>query len=656
MTSSAVKLRDRRLTVGICCVLVALIWIAFGQTLGHDFINYDDPQYVTANRIVAEGITAAGIKWAFTHRVASNWHPLTMLSHMVDCELFGLKAGGHHATNLILHTLTAVFLFLVLRKMTAATRASAFTAALFALHPLRVESVAWISERKDVLSGFFFVLTLAAYLGYVRQRSVGRYLLVLFLFVLGLLSKPMLVTLPLVLLLLDRWPLRRDQSGRSLLLEKLPLCALSLGLAAITLLLQTRTISSIAMIPLPLRLYNVATSYLLYIRQMIRPTRLGLFYPYPSGTLSAWALLIAVALLCVVTFAVWHFRERRPYLLTGWFWYLIMLMPVIGFIQVGRQAHADRYTYLPQIGLYLAVIWLILDLSRSWRYRPQILGSLAVIVIASLTSLTHAQAAHWRDSESIWRRTLAVTSNNATAHKNLGLTLLKKSQVDEAISHLREALELSPDYIAGHRNPDNASLHENLGTALLTKRHFKDAAAQFKKASELDPDSPELDDKLARALFQDNDVAGAITHWQKSLAAHPGDPTLHASLATAFSRQGSFEEAVAHYEKALAAAPESIPTLNNFALLLATCSDPQFRDGERAVDLATKAKALSGGQNPSIIRTLAAAYAEAGRFKEASETAGQALQLALAQGDSSLAGELRLEISLYALGLPRRTR
>ena len=467
--------------------LIAITWLVFGQTLRYDFISYDDPEYIAKNPQVTAGLTLHGIVWAFKHTVSDNWHPLTMLSHMLDCQIYGLHAGGHHCTNVFLHMFAAILLFIVLRQMTAGPSSprdesvqladrtgniwpSAFVAALFAIHPLRVESVAWIAERKDVLSGLFFMLTLAAYFRYVRKPSLGSYLPVVFVFALGLLSKPMLVTVPFVLLLLDYWPLRRfgaENNVKSLgginrpltpwklIGEKIPLLLFSAMACGIALIAQKGAITSIAYIPLWVRIYNALQSYCAYIWKMVWPVKLALIYPYPAGALSGWKGLLAIALLCALTYCAWVFRKKAPYIITGWLWYLGMLVPVIGLVQVGAQARADRYTYLPQIGLYLIVAWGAEDLLASWRYRRHILATLAAAVIFALAWDAAVQTSYWKDSESIWRHSLTITSNNAVAHQNFGYVLLKERRVDEAIFHLQEALRISPDFSAGRPYPAN---------------------------------------------------------------------------------------------------------------------------------------------------------------------------------------------------------
>jgi protein O-mannosyl-transferase len=660
------------LAISLC--LASITWIAFGQTLGHEFLNLDDPEYVLENPQVREGLTLHGVAWAFSHKVAGNWHPLTMMTHMVDCQLYGLKATGHHFNNVLLHTVAAVLLFLVLQQMTGALWPSAFVAAVFAIHPLRVESVAWIAERKDVLSGVFFMLTLAAYLRHVRKPSFASYLLVAVVFALGLMSKPMLVTLPFVLLLLDYWPLHRFAVQASenndvkslhwldrqsipgkLIWEKIPLLLLSVISCGIVLIIQEEAMSSIELIPFWVRVYNALVSCVIYICQMFWPAKLALFYPYPSGAVSGWALVFAVAILLIVTYSAWALRKHGPYLITGWLWYLIMLLPVIGLVQVGAQARADRYTYLPQIGLYLTATWAIMDLSASWRHRREILGILAIAVIMVLTWRARIQTLYWKNSESIWTRTLAVTSNNAFAHQSLGYVLLKDGQVDDAISHLQEALKIWPDFRGGRTNPENARVHDNLGIAFSAKGLVGEAISHYQRALQLRPDYADVHGRLASALWRQGEIDQAIAHWQKTLSIRPDDPHVHTSLGTALMRKGLVAEAIAHYEKSLAITPQSTVTLNNLALVFSTCSDARFRNGSRAVQLAEQADQLSGRKNPSVVRTLAAAYGESGRFNDAIAAAERALKLATARGDSALVSDLHMDLDLYRINLPRRS-
>src|SRR5438552_2904982 len=400
------KTNRRWLSISVCIFLAALTWIVFGQTLWHEFVNYDDVSYLYGNSAVRNGISLRGIVWAFTHVHSENWHPLTTISHMLDCQLYGLKAGGHHFTNVLLHTTAVILLFLVLRGMTGVLWQSAFVAAVFAIHPLHVESVAWISERKDVLSAVFFMLTLGAYVHYARSPSIARYLTIALLFALGLMSKPMLVTVPFVLLLLDYWPLGRlsavipseveESRGKILKLttrgpstslgmavqklavEKIPLLALSAASGVATLWAHEKNIARLEQFPFPWRISNGLVAYLTYIRQMIWPVRLAAFYPHPEHTLPVLEIGLAIVIVLLASTCAIALRRKHPYLVTGWFWYLLMLLPVIGLVQVGAQAHADRYTYLPQIGLYILLAWVVTDALAS-RFQRRILGVTASV-------------------------------------------------------------------------------------------------------------------------------------------------------------------------------------------------------------------------------------------------------------------------------------
>jgi tetratricopeptide (TPR) repeat protein len=588
----------RATILGISIFLMAITWLVFGQTLRHPSINFDDQEYVFENPKINTGLTSTGVLWAFTHSHAENWHPLTSISHMLDCELFGLQAGWHHFTNVLLHTIAVILLFLVFREMTGALWRSAFVAALFAIHPLRVESVAWIAERKDVLSGVFFMLTLGAYVRYVREPSSIRYLIVAVLFGLGLMTKSMLVTLPFVLLVLDYWPLGRfahvspaepkPKNGfarwwghRSiptrLILEKIPLIALSIASSIITLFAQKTAAISIESLPLLWRMNNAFVSYVAYIWQMVCPIRLALVYPHPEYRLSLWEVAFAIAFLTGATAVVVAFRRKHPYLITGWLWYVGMLVPVIGIVQVGAQARADRYTYLPQIGLYLIATWTIADLSVAWRYRRQILGVAATLVIAGLAWLAWIQNTYWRDSEALWTRTLAVTSHNDVGHASLADLLLRRDRIDEAISHSEEALRI----------------HSRNGNAHST---------------------------LAFGLFRTGRVYEAVAHWKESLKIRPDDMTAQTYLAW----------------------------------VLATSPDASLRDGAEAVELAKKVLEHAGYADVIVLRTLAAGYAESGRFSEAIETAQQAMQLAIAQDNSALIWDLQSNIANYQRNFPLR--
>ena len=599
-------------TIGICIALAALSWLVFGQTLRHDFVNYDDPRYVYENTKITDGLSISGIAWAFTHIHSMNWHPLTTISHMLDCQLYGLKAGWHHFTNVLLHTIAVILLFIALQQMTCAFWRSAFVAGVFAIHPLRVESVAWIAERKDVLSGVFFMLTLLTYVYYVRLPRMGRYLVVVCVFACGLMSKPMLVTLPFVLLLLDYWPLARIKGQIwKRVLEKIPLIALSAVSSTITFLVQKGAVGRAEDLPILERINNAVVSYVLYIWQMLWPVNLAVFYPHPENRLPFWEIASCLLLLICITAVAIGLRKQRPYLVTGWLWYLGMLVPVIGLVQVGWQGRADRYTYLPQIGLYIAATWGVADLTALYRHQRATLTAAAVVLIGALSLCAWVQTSYWRDSERLFRHALAVTTNNDVAENNLGIVFLGQGKVDEAISLLQSAVDL---------RPDNSPAHENLAKALLQKGRVADALVHYRKLLELQPDNMEVHNIVGTVLVQQGRVAEGVEEWQKVLAVEPDNGN----------------------------------AMSNLAWVFATSPDQSLRDGPKAVQLAEDAARISGGRMPILFRTLAAAYAESGRFPEAVQAAQQGMQLANSQGNLGLATELQGNITLYQQQQPLR--
>jgi protein O-mannosyl-transferase len=641
----------------VCLGLVAVTWAVFGQTLGHDFVNFDDHVYVYENPLVIGGLSIEGIIGAFTHTHARNWHPLTTLSHMLDCQLYGVNAGGHHLTNVILHTISVLLLFLLLKQMTGAFWQSAFVAGLFAVHPLHVESVAWIAERKDVLSAVFFMLTLAAYARYARRPSPTRYLLVALLFAFGLMSKPMLVTVPFVLLLLDYWPLGRITDKKTgvgtrlqrLITEKIPLFALSAFSCIATLLAQRHGPTTIDQLPFLWRLNNTFVSYVTYIWQMLWPTRLAVFYPHPNDRLPLVEVMAPIALLIGISLVAIYLRRTKPYLVTGWFWYLGMLVPVIGIVQVGEQAHADRYTYLPQIGMYIMIAWTVGDLllKSTPRFRHALVGILAAITLVSLGARAFAQASYWKNSESLWNRTLAVTGENDVAHNNLGFLFLRRGELDKAISEFRAALDIRSRNTQTHYSLGAALIQSNLGNALARKQLWDEAVDHLQQAVRLRPDYADAYFNLGSVLFQQGRLNEAIAQWQKALEIRPRDAEAHRNVASARRKQGNVKEAISEYEQALNIVPEDSVALNNLAWILATSFDASMRDGTRAVTLAVKAVQTSGGRDPNFVRTLAAARAEAGQFAEAVATAEAAKALADTQSKPELVNRLEEEISLY---------
>jgi Flp pilus assembly protein TadD len=627
----------------VCLVLAAITFAVFGQTLHHEFVNYDDDEYVYKNPVVAQGLTLKGIVWAFSFH-AANWHPLTWLSHMLDCQLYELHPGGHHLTNVILHIATVIALFLVLRQMTGALWRSAFVAAVFAIHPLRVESVAWVAERKDVLSGLFFMLSIGAYVRYARRPSSwGRYGLVLLLFALGLMCKPMLVTLPVVLLLLDYWPLQRVESAGRLVLEKLPLLALSIALCITTVLAQNEAMPSSQSYSLPLRLGNALVACTVYLGQMVWPAGLAVFYPYPHNGLSAWEVGPAGTLLAGLSAVAFGRRRTQPWLLSGWLWYLIMLLPVLGIIQVGDQSHADRYTYLPQIGIYVALTWLAAERGAKLHVGRGAIGGLMTAVVVVLMARAWIQTAYWKSGETLWTHALACTTDNYIAHGNLAGIFLEKGRVDDAITHYQEALQI---------NPHDAEAHYNFGNALRQKGRVDEAITQYYDALQLKPDYVSALNNLGNILLQMGKADEAVKQFQRALQIDPNHAGTDYNLGICFYLLGRMDEAISHYEKALQLKPADPGVLNNLAWLLATCPKASLRNGNKAVELARQASELTGGENPVMLHTLAAALAEAGRFPEALETAQRALPLAEAQSNTRLAGQLQSEMNLYQSGAP----
>jgi tetratricopeptide (TPR) repeat protein len=591
---------------GLCLLLAAITFAVFGQTLRHEFITFDDNVYVYENAKVAGGLSLEGIAWVFTHLDCDLCHPLTMLSLMADCQFYGLHAGGYHFTNVLLHTASAIMLFLVLRQMTGALWRAAFVAAVFAIHPLRVESVAWVAERKDVLSGFFFMMTLGAYVRYVRKpNSLGRYLTVAFAFLLALLSKPTVVTLPFVLLLLDYWPLQRRESARRLILEKVPLLALAIGTCAITVLAAEKMVVNHAHVPMPARLGNAVISYVVYLRQMVWPEGLAVLYPFPHHGTPGGEVALAGALLAGLSAVTWRERRTRPWLLMGWLWYLGMLTPMIGIVQVGSFAHADRYAYLSQIGLYVALTWLVAE----WRVSRLMLGGLMAGVLAALMVCAWIQTAYWQNNETLWPHTIACTTDNDFAHNELGIALQKNGKADEAITQYKEALRINPGF---------AQAHNNLGITLRQTGRTDEAITQYQLALEIMPDDAEAHFNLARVLFE----------------------------------KGRVRESIAQFQSALQLKPADMEVLDTLAWLLATSPQASLRDGKKAVQLARQANDLAGGKSPVVLRALAAALAESGQFDVAAQTAQKAIDLAQATGRQDLAGKLNGELRRYRAGLP----
>ena len=537
-----------RASVGVCLALVVGVAAVYGQVLGHEFLAWDDDHYVTRNVRVLQGLSGESVVWALGSLAAKNWHPLTWLSHMLDVQIFGPNAGAHLAVNAGLHAAAAVLLFLALRALSGSLWRSAFVAAIFALHPTHVESVAWVSERKDLLSGLFFALTLLAYAGYARRPGVVRYLLVFLALALGLLAKPMLVTVPLVLLLLDVWPLGRWQRSRALALvgEKVPLLLLSGFASWMTLLAQSRgALASIDALPLSARLGNASITYVAYLWKTLWPANLSFFYPHPA-LVSEGALLVpalaSALVLGIVTAAIAIFGRRRPYLGVGWLWYLGMLVPVIGLVQVGVQSMADRYTYLPLIGIYVIAAWGARDWLAQFPSARPLAAIAAALAIAVCAGLAFRQAATWRDSATVFEHGMAVTENNYVAYHHLGLLAVDDGRLDEARGYHERALEIYPRY---------APAQVGLGTVLVRKGNLPLAIEAFQRAILQSPYSAEAHNNLGAVFAQQGDLERAEKRFDYALELRPDYGKPHVNLGGIYVARGEFEPAAAAYEQAI---------------------------------------------------------------------------------------------------------
>ena len=534
-------LAGARLDLLIYLALLLATFAVYAQVRNFDFVNYDDSDFITGNPNVRQGLTAHGLEWALTTNYQGNWVPLTWVSHMLDCQFFGLDSGWHHLHNVLLHALAAVMLCMFLERATGTRWRSALAAFLFALHPLHVQSVAWVAERKDVLSACFWFLTLWLYVRYAERPGTGRYLAVALSFWLGLMAKPMMVTLPFVLLLLDYWPLARlAQRGRKAIWEKLPLLGLAGVATAITYLAQKHA-ESVNLIPLEARLANAAHSYALYILQTFWPARLAILYPYPRGFAFAFLpLLAAGVLLAVVTAGVIVLRRRAPYLLMGWGWFVVTLVPVIGLVQVGDQAHADRYMYIPMVGLLVMLIWGAAEILEMLRVKKLAIP-LAVAACLASAVVSWVQIKYWSNSETLFRRALAVTNDNKIANNNLGSYLMSSGRLSEALPYFETAVRIDPEYPAARNN---------LGIALGRMGRLPDAIAQLQIAVRLWPDAPDPHTNLGTALAQAGRLPEAADQFEAALRMDPNDALVQRNLGQALSGiPGRLPDALRHLEE-----------------------------------------------------------------------------------------------------------
>jgi tetratricopeptide (TPR) repeat protein len=613
--------RQLHLLIGLS--LSAMTLAVFWNVQFHDFILYDDLPYVVLNRHLQSGLTGGSVIWAVTTMEMSNWHPVTWLSLMLDYDFFRLNPAGYHWTNLLIHIAGTILLFSVLRRMTEDIWKSAVVAALFAIHPLHVESVAWISERKDVLSAFFWFLTMKAYVRYTERPGTGRYVLLTVVFVLGLMAKPMLVTLPFVLLLLDVWPLGRlhfpftcsgeippaDREDRRIawphaLWEKIPLFFLAFLSIVITYLAQMNwnAVGSLEMFPIDIRIANALISYVHYIVKMFWPAKLAFFYPYVLWW-PLWILAGAALLLAALTFLILKHRGTRPYLTVGWLWYLGTLVPVIGIVQVGSQAMADRYTYIPLIGPFMMIAWGVPELFGNWRFRRTFLSVLSGIVLTVLALSSWQQLQYWRNSVTLFEHAMSVTSGNYLAHNNLGAALSLEGRTEEALRHYSAAILIKPDYADAHNNigftlaaqgkyeeaiasylmamaikMNDGLIRFNLGDALMQTGRIDEAASQFKEAVKLRPETAPFHNSLGVALIRQGKHNEAVNAFRTTLRLDPNHAGAHHNLAMVLSHQGNLQEAVVHFSEALRIQPDYWEARRNLQDVLKKMTNPRMTD------------------------------------------------------------------------------
>ena len=554
---------QQNLMLIISLLLIAAILISYWQVKDFDFICFDDKPYVTENRRVQSGLTVKGFIWAFTTFHASNWHPLTWLSHMLDCELYGLNPMGHHWTGLQIHIANTLLLFFILQYMTGALWRSAFVAALFALHPLHVESIAWVAERKDVLSTFFGMLALLAYCRYAKQPSLAGYLLIILFLSMGLMAKPMLVTLPFLLLLLDFWPLERLRfvTVFRLVLEKIPLFVPVIISSCLTFMAQQSSgaVKSLESFPLTVRAANAFVSYASYAVKAIWPHNLTVFYPHPGNSLPLWQVFGAILLVGGASVLAIRSLKKYPYIAVGLFWYLGTLVPVIGLIQVGPQAMADRYTYIPMTGLFIIIAWGFSDLSTKWHYRKIVLTLFAVIILSVLAVSTFFQLGYWRSSIALFEYAVNITENNYLAHNNLGAALLEKGKFDKAVLHIKESLRIEPGC--------KAALY-NLGAALSAQGKLDKAVLHYNDVLKINPEDAIVHNNLADVLSGQGKLDEAVLHYNKALKINSDHADAHCSLGSLLARQNKFKEAIFHLAEAIRINPDYAEAYNEIGVIL----------------------------------------------------------------------------------------
>jgi tetratricopeptide (TPR) repeat protein len=650
--------------LAIIAILLLLTGLTFSEVRHFGFVSYDDPDYITGNRLVQQGVTREGLAWAFgqLHGSETYWHPITWVTHMLDCQLFGVNGGPHHVVSLAFHAANVLLLFLLLRRATGAVWTSAMVAALFAVHPFQVESVGWVTERKNVVSTFFAILTLFAYVRYTEARKPRWYAAALGCFVLALMSKPAVVTIPCVMILLDYWPLGRlklfgpGPSGRftatklkesaPLFLEKVPFFLLSLATSALTIFAhrQLGMLEAHTKPPALLRFENTILSYFEYLRKVFWPVDLAAFYPFPKFISPEEVAGAVIVLAALTVFALWNLK-RRPYLAVGWLWFVGVLFPMSGIVAVGIQAMADRFMYVPLIGVLIMVCFGARELLSKMASGRKIATVSAAVVLVACVGLSRAQVQSWKGDYELFERAREVTKDNYMAYTAVGGILLRQGKFDEAMSNFQTALVLEPNF------PD---IHLSLGYAMLYRGKFPEAAEEFQQALRLRPRYFEARSNLGVAYEYMGNAPAAIENFNEALQLNPNLTQAHLHLGNVLLTQGRFKEALQHFRKAVELEPNSVEALGRLSWLLATHADPTVRNGAEAVTLAQRACQLTKFEQAQILNALAAAYAESGKLDLATQTAQKALEIARSKQQANLIPMTESLLKLYQSGKPYR--
>jgi len=676
-------LKDEKwIKVAICIGLAAVTFAAYEPMRHNGFVRYDDPVYITENPVIQAGITRQSLSQAFEPHYFM-WHPLTTLSHMLDCQLFGLKPFGHHFTNLLIHITIAVLLFWILTNITGSIWASAFVAAVFALHPLQVESVAWAAERKTVLSGLFWFLTMAVYIWYAKKPGIGRYVILFLIYGLCIMTKPSVITLPLVLLLLDYWPLGRFDELKPILqlkrlfLEKIPLLGLSAVLGVMTIIAQKSggIVITTELLSIDYRIGNMFVSYIRYIGKLIWPSGLSVNYPMIHPDSLKLPATICLVVFVLITIICVYTGRRKKYAATGWLWFVGTLVPMIGLVQSGSASIANRYMYISMLGLVMIIAWSARDLIGDRPGRKILAAVLTGVMLLTLIFLTRQQVRYWQTSVTLFEYALKVTKDNVIAENNYGCFLLDEGRFDEAIEHLSNAVRIKPGYYDGRNNlgkaylkqgklndaadcfretiklkQDSAEANYNLALVLSMQKKYDEAIKYYNRAIEFNPGYSNAHKKLGEALLAKGKTAEAVAHFHKALPASASKGEIYANLGKAYLLTGNNEQAIENWTKAVELKAGNIEILNNLAWLLATRDKVTAEDAGRAIEYAKRVCELTGNKESVPLDTLAVSYAAAGKFPDAIATARKALELATTAKQEKLAAEIRERMKLYEAG------